>query len=128
MQLHHEWNENLPKLLSEIIGSTVFTDLAVFVFRDHSFSNVPNTYLDALSSALESRFTPELAGFWKQKIKREQLLAKHIVSPFSPNHEPMLNGRSRIRSDKNCQDAYSLTRRIEYLENLLNENGIPYIK
>lgn len=128
MEIHEEWRENLPKLFSEVVCPTVFTDLAVFVFRDHNFLDIPSTYLEAFSMALKHRFTNDLAEFWIEKIKKEQVLVKHMAAPFSSNYEPMVNGRTKIKEVKTPQDVKVLKKRIQYLEGLLDKNGIIYKK
>jgi hypothetical protein len=128
MEIHEDWKQNFPKLFSEIVGPTVFTDLSIFIFKDNKFSNSPSNYIEALSPALRERFTSELAEFWIEKIKKEQVLVKHIVDPFVSNHEPMLKSRNDLKDGENFQDVKSMKKRIQYLEELLNKHRISYIK
>jgi hypothetical protein len=127
MEIHEDWKENLPKLFTEMVSSTIFTDLAIFLFRDFKFGENPIDYIQELSLALKSRFTIDLAEFWVEKIRKEKVLVKHIINPFAPTHESMLLGRHDFKSSNNKEDTKSLKERIEYLEKLLNKNQIPFL-
>ncbi len=126
MEYHQDWPTSLPKLLSEVKDSTPFTDLAIFVMRDTVLTG--SDYIQVLSNAINSRFSDQLAEFWVEKIKKEKLLAKHIlVSPFSSTHQPFARSRQIIlanRFDDVSRDE--LLSYISHLEGILHANQIQF--
>lgn len=126
MEYHQDWPSSLPKLLSEVKASTQFTDLAIFVMRDTRLSGAD--YIEALSNAISSRFSDQLAEFWIEKVKKEKLLAKHILSsPFSFTHQPF--ARSRQIALPNRFDDVSRDELLGYISNLegiLEANQIQF--
>jgi hypothetical protein len=126
MEYHRDWPSSLPKLLSEVKDSTPFTDLAIFVMRDTRFTG--SNYIEALSNAICARFSDQLAKFWIDIIKKERLLAKHILEdPFSPTHQAFARSTqiaSANRSDDVSRDA--LLDHISYLEGILGANQIEF--
>lgn len=126
MEYHEDWPTSLPKLLSEVKHSTPFTDLAIFVTRDKAL--IGNDYIEALDSAIKARFTDHLAMFWIDKIKKEKLLAKHILAePFSDTHQAF--ARTTQIVSINRFDAVSreqLLGHILHLEELLDINHIEF--
>jgi len=126
MKHHDGWPQNLPKLFSEIVAPTVFTDLAIFIFRDSSIDKIENkNYVDVLSSMITEKYTPSLASFWIEKIKKEQVFVKHIKDPFNDFHEPF----SKCIKDASHyppEEKEIINNYIGYLENLLNENHISF--
>lgn len=126
MEYHQDWPISLPKLLSEVKDSTPFTDLAIFVMRDTSLTG--SDYIEALSNAISARFSDQLAKFWVEKIKKEKLLAKHILSnPFSSSHQAFARSAQIVLADR--FDAVSrddLLDYISYLEQILDANQIQF--
>jgi len=129
IELHQDWSDSLPKLLSEIKDSTPFTDLAIYVMRDTPLNNKAEDYIDALSTALNERFNPQLAKFWIQRIEREKVLAHHhILSiPFSATYQAF----AKSVSDYSVNRFESLNRGvlinyIDHLESTLKANQIKF--
>jgi len=125
MERHEKWSENLPKLFSEIKEPTVFTDLAIFVMRDSSLSKNHDNCLEALSKVLFERFTNELSSYWIEKIKKEKVLAKHTMKPFSDRHESFVK-QIKALEELPVNTIESLKKHIKYLETLLNKNKINF--
>lgn len=126
MEYHQDWPTSLPKLLSEVKESTPFTDLAVFVMRDTKLTG--GDYVEALSNAINTRFSDQLAKFWIEKIKKEKLLARHILeNPFSSTHQAF--ARSMQTSQTNSLDTVTRDELLEYishLEGILEANQIEF--
>ncbi len=126
MEYHQDWKSSLPKLLSEVKNSTPFTDLAIFVMRDTELTG--GDYVQALSNAISARFSNQLAIFWVEKIKKEKLLASHILAnPFSSMHQAF--ARSAQIASENRFDAVTREQLIEYvshLEGILKSNQIEF--
>lgn len=126
MEYHQDWPTSLPKLLSEVKDSTPFTDLAVFVMRDTKLSG--SDYVEALSNAINARFSDNLAMFWIERIKKEKLLAKHILAnPFSSTHKAF--ARSTQTASTNRFDTVTrdeLLEHISHLEGILDANQIEF--
>lgn len=121
-----DWRASIPKLLSEVKESTPFTDLAIFLMRDTKQKG--KTYIDALVDSLQSRFTQNLSEFWIERIKKEKLLAKHILeNPFSNVHQPFHRGSNstdNTRFEKVSRDL--LIKHINTLEQILKANQIDF--
>lgn len=126
MEYHQDWPTSLPKLLSEVKESTPFTDLAVFVMRDTRLTG--NDYVEALSNAIAARFSDQLAKFWVEKIKKEKLLARHILAnPFSSTHRAF--ARSTQIALANRFDTVTRDELLDYvshLEGILEANQIEF--
>ena len=124
---HEEWQSNLPTFTEQIISSTAFTDLAVFVFRDMELVGSPKKYTDALSGAIASRYTAKLSNFWMGRILKEKTWANHIQNPFTKNHSPFsrsLQNPARVRFEG--MERTQLIHYIGYLEDLLTLNDVKY--
>jgi hypothetical protein len=123
---HEDWKASLPKLLSEVKEPTPFTDLAIFVMRNTTLKG--KSYTEALSNSLTCRFTNKLMHFWVERIKKEKLLAKHILDdPFSVQHQPFncaVAGETNCRFEGTHRDA--LISYIIKLENLLKANQVVF--
>ncbi len=126
MEYHQDWPISLPKLLSEIKDSTPFTDLAIFVMRDTRLTG--SDYIEALSVAISERFSDQLAKFWIEKIKKEKLLVKHILSsPFSPKHQAFARSTQVVLADRfDAVPRDELLNYISYLEEILAANQIQF--
>ena len=126
MEYHSDWPTSFPKLLSEIKESTPFTDLAIFIMRDTSLNG--KDYIEALSESLYARFSEKLATFWNEKIKKEKMLAKHIlINPFSSTHQAF--AKSTQFTSINCFDGITRDKLLEHvlhLESLLKVNQIEF--
>jgi hypothetical protein len=126
MEYHQDWPTSLPKLLSEVKDSTPFTDLAIFVMRDTKLTE--SNYIEALSNAINARFSDQLAKFWVEKCKKEKLLARHILTnPFSLEHQAF--ARSTQIASANRFDTVTRGELLEYimhLEGILEANQIEY--
>lgn len=126
MEYHEDWPSSLPKLLSEVRESTPFTDLAIFVMRDTHLTG--NDYIEALSIAINERFSSQLAQFWIQRIKNEKVLARHILeNPFSSTHQAF--ARSTQTASANRFDGATRDELLEYithLEGILEANQIEF--
>lgn len=123
---HANWEANLPRFFSEITGSTFFTDLAVFVARDTPIPDPQaKNCVDALAASLEKKFPTDLFEFWMDRIRKEQVLTRHLANPFCDVYEPMLEHPHSNEKpfDEGREDSKS---RIAYLEGLLRNNGIDY--
>ena len=124
---HKQWAQNLPGFFSEITGSTYFTDLAVFVFRD---SRIPDEHaqsgIEALAFLLKERFSPELSAFWIDKMKKEQILTRHLSAPSCDAREsivPNPAGHARPAERKTVEELESY---VQHLERILQRHGIDY--
>jgi hypothetical protein len=127
MQKHEDWRENLPKLFSEIKAPTVFTDLSIFVLRDSPFPVATVfSHIEALSISLNQKFTADLADFWIDRIKKEQVMVKHIQDPFTNVYDPLLSKCNVSDNGHDPSDYHELKKRISYLEDLLKRNKIPF--
>ena len=126
MEYHQDWPTSLPKLLSEVKDSTPFTDLAIFVMRDTRLAG--SDYIEALSGAISARFSEQLAMFWVDKVKKEKLLAKHILAnPFSSTHQAF--ARSTQTTSVNRFELVTrdeLLGHISHLEGILKANQIEF--
>jgi esterase/lipase superfamily enzyme len=126
MEYHEDWSTSLPKLLSEVKHSTPFTDLAIFVTRDKAL--IGNDHIEALDSAIKARFTNHLAMFWLDKIKKEKLLAKHILAePFSDTHQAFARTTQIVSTNRfEAVTRDQLLGHILHLEELLYINHIEF--
>ena len=126
MEYHQDWPISIPKLLSEVKDSTPFTDLAIFVMRDTRLTG--GDYIEALSNAISARFSDQLAKFWVEKIKKEKLLAKHILSnPFSPTHQAFARSTQIVLADRfDAASRDDLLNYISHLEGILDANQIQF--
>lgn len=126
MDYHQDWPTSLPKLLSEIKESTPFTDLAIFIMRDTRL--IGNDYVEALSNAINARFSEQLANFWIEKIKKEKLLARHIlVDPFSSTHQAFARStQTAVTNHFDIVTRNELLEHISHLEGILEANQIEF--
>ncbi len=129
IELHQDWPDSLPKLLSEIKNPTPFTDLAIFVMRDTRLNDEAKDYIDALSTALNERFNPQLSKFWIQRIEKEKVMAhRHILTtPFSATHQAFTKSApdySDNRFESLSRD--DLVNYIVHLEGTLETNQIKF--
>jgi hypothetical protein len=76
---HPSWKVSLPKLFSEVKGSTYFTDLAICVFRDSEIEK--GDIREGLELLIAERFSKEVVDYWIDKIRKEKLFWR----PTSPN-------------------------------------------
>ncbi len=127
MKLHNDWRQNLPMFFSEIVEPTVFTDLAFFVLRDFSIqSGGPMNYIQALSLLLKEKFTSELSTLWIEKIKKEQVLVKHIINPFTEIYDQFIKKYQSLDKEIGNRGLEFMQDRIIYLESLLKKNAINF--
>lgn len=126
MEYHQDWAASLPKLLSEVRDPTPFTDLAIFVMRDTRLTGAD--YIEVLSNAISARFSDQLTKFWIEKIKKEKLLAKHLLdNPFSPTHQAFARSTKIITEDRSgAVSRDELINYISYLEGILDANQIQF--
>ena len=128
---HPDWQINFSKFISEIIGNTPFTDLAIFVCRNEDISAELTDWREALNHMINKRFSTSLADFWKEKIDAEKVWAKHIVNAdfLSPtqNKVDYSDGRQRKASVRGMKKDQLVTR-VLYLESILDANSIEYNK
>jgi hypothetical protein len=126
MKHYDAWSQNLPKLFSEIVTPSVFTDLAIFIFRDTPINEIENrNYVDVLNGLIIEKYTAPLATFWIEKIKKEQVFVKHVKEPFNNHYEPFSkcfeNSNHYVSEGHNELEAY-----VVYLESLLNKSRIEF--
>ena len=124
MGYHEDWPISLPKLLSEVKGSTPFTDLAIFVMRDTKLTG--NNYVDALVAALNERYSESLSTFWVDMIKKEKIFVRHIVkNALADMHQPFARSAiSNLIDDIKSKTREELLDYILRLEALLQANKI----
>lgn len=81
LDLHQDWKANLPRFSADAVGSTPFTDLAVFVLRDEANENV-GSLIDWASSRIASKFGSKVGSYWEAKLTMEKVLARHTENAF----------------------------------------------
>jgi len=124
---HKDWATHLPSILSQVKGSTPFTDLGVFVLRDLEIHEANKGYLDSLRYGLSNKFSTTLAEFWLNRVAMEKILVNHLLEPFVSNHAPF--GQSRDNNSQATFDTWSHYELIEYigkLEKLMDSRHIEY--
>ena len=125
IQKHANWQTNLPKFLTELRTNTPFTDLAVFVCRNERFPKCPDTLEEGLVVSLGEKFTKSLADWWVGRIGLESKLFQSPGDAFTDKlHRPLAGIGERRPSASQSVDE--LSKRITYLERLLDEAGIDY--
>lgn len=70
---HPAWRENLPRLLTERLSTTIFLDLAVFLLRDVELQSDTGG-AGIIEAGLRSIFSDDLASFWAAKVRAETRL------------------------------------------------------
>lgn len=122
---HQSWKTNLPVMFQHSSSPTPFTDIAIYVLRNHRFSEYGGEYYEVFENALLSKFSPELVEYWMNKLSSEKVYCAHIRDVFTKTNE-----KSKIASaftDDVRKDSLSaLQDRIKYLEQVLNKNGINF--
>jgi len=126
---HPSWKTNIPKFFSEVESNTPFTDLAIFICRNDSFAKSITEWDKALYFILNMRFSDKLFSYWCDKIKDEKRFVKHISNATdfestlqSIDFKSCFSRKAALRS----KDKATLIARIEYLENILDNNAIAY--
>lgn len=128
IKLHPLWKENISSFL-EMVGTTPFTDLAVFVCRNDDFPNDIKDWMEALICLLKKRFTQDLTTFWIERIQKEKIFAKHLDNNtfFSLKKElsDLSIGEDR-KSELRGMEKSALVERVLYLEEILDNHNIRF--
>jgi len=130
-----DWKINLPKMMSEMKGGSPFTDLAIVVFRGARYETNREYLVKALTDKIPSKYTEDLARYWAKKIDTESPLIKQIDDPYQTSlPRPFINEPNVMKSETanpislRSLDKEALIRRIVYLERLLKEHDIKFLK
>lgn len=122
------WQQNLPKLLSEIKEPTPFLDLAIFICRGCDFDDGDDV-ISAVSKQLRIRFTKELAEYWILKMEREKIMIKNFENPYIDHYSSFAR---KYNDSLTAVDKYKamkkeeLIDRIVYLESILSKHNITH--
>ncbi len=123
---HDNWINNFPKLLTEIRESTPHLDLAIFLLRDHSFSDNVPALQSAISLGLENRFSKDVANYFMMKIAKEHMFARLPENPFKDRYSSFARifvNDTTDASDYDKMTKSELIQRIFELEQILQTKG-----
>jgi hypothetical protein len=130
---HEQWEENFPKLLSEVKSNTPIFDLVVFILRNDNLPQHTDELREIIFKAASTRFSDTLVAFWLKQIDAEKVFIKHALEPFQAEYRDALSISSEGSTTEKFQNLRALNKddlikRISYLERVLDEKQVKYQK
>lgn len=129
IKYHEDWQNNFPKLLTEIKEPTPHLDLAIFLLRDQPIEAAIPDVETALKAGLKRRFSIEVAEYFIQKINQETIFARHLGTPFSSQYRKFAEkykNEPTVDSNYGKMKKSELVERVMELERLMRANGIDF--
>ena len=127
---HPKWRTNFGRFITETRSNTPFIDLAVVVLRDANVADLEGNGADVLKLALQERFSDAVSSLWGRNIANEKMKPHSPPIVYQPAASRALRDAGHVKpaGEPPSRHRVSEGAHVQYLEDLLTSNGIPFTK